>query len=200
MSFITNITAAVPTTGSFTDGYPTAVDNDHGNIRAGGVIAESTKFSSSALGEGNPIVRLVSGVNNVVANSTPGSVWNQFSQLGDIVKVTTSIGGVTNNALLTGGSDSAQGDAIHQAGTMRIRLYKTAIRAGDWNDYSGWSSNPTVPYSGGWDIAASVDDATTLKASKTDDAANPTSTEPGELQYDLGQVPVQTGYHPRYLW
>ena len=84
---------------------------------------------------------------------------------------------------------------------MKVRLYKTAIRAGNWNEYSGsWSSTPSVVESGGWDVAAGADDSSDLDGNKTDHAANPTSTEPGELQYDLGGVPVQTGYQPKYLW
>ena len=199
MSFITNITAATPTTGSFTNGYPTSVDNDHGNIRAGGNIAETGSFSSNALGEGNPITTIVSGVDNFQAGGA-GTTWNQQTQFSDIMKATTTIGGVANTALVFGASDSAQGDAIHQAGKVRSRLYKTAVRAGDWNPYSGWSSAPSVVESGAWDVAAGADDSANLKVLATDNAANPTSDFPGNLQYNLGQVPVQTGYKPKYLW
>ena len=197
MSFITNITSSPATTGSFTDGSPTNVDNDHGNIRAGGSIAETGSFSSNSLGESNPITTIVSGVNNFQAGL---GTWNQQTQFSDIMKATTTIGGVANNAILFGASDSAQGDAIHQAGTIRVRLYKTAVRAGNWNPYSGWSSAPSVVESGGWDVAAGADDSANLKTLATDDAANPTSDYPGELQYNLGQIPVQTEYKPKYLW
>lgn len=197
MSFITNITSSPATTGSYTDGYPTNVDNDHGNIRAGGTIVETGSFSSNALGESNPITTIVSGVNNFQAGL---GTWNQQSQFSDIMKATTTIGGVANNAILFGASDSAQGDAIHQAGTIRSRLYKTAVRAGDWNPFNGWSSVPAVVYSGGWDNAAGVDDSANIAQLATDNAANPTSAIPGNLQYDLGQIPVQTSYKPKYLW
>jgi hypothetical protein len=152
------------------------------------------------LGEGNPITTIVSGVNNFI--SVTAGTWNQQTQFNNIVRATTTIAGVSNNALLAGASDSAN-DANNplQAATMRVRLYKTGVRAGNWNEYSGsWSSDPTVVESGGWDIAASADDSSDLDGNKTDHAANPTSAEPGELQYDLGGVPVQTGYKPKYLW
>ena len=197
MSFITNITSSPATTGSYTDGVPTNVDNDHGNIRAGGNIAETNSFSSNALGEGNPITTIVSGVNNFQAGA---GTWNQQTQFSDIMKATTTLGGVANNAILFGASDSAAGDSIHQATEISVRLYKTAIRAGDWNDFSGWSSEPAVVVSGGHNISAGVDNSSTLKSSGTDHAANPSSAKPGALQYDLGQIPVQTGYQPRYLW
>jgi hypothetical protein len=197
MSFITNITAGIPTTGSYTNGYPTAVDNNQGNIRAGGNIVDTSQFSSNPLGEGNPIVTIVSGVDNFQAGA---GTWNQQTQFSDIMKATTTIGGVANNALLFGASDSAAGDAIHQAVTIRVRLYKTSVRAGDWNPFSGWSSAPSVVESGGWDIAAGADDSSALRTLATDNAANPTSDFPGELQYNLGQIPVQTEYKPKYLW
>ena len=76
--FITDITAAVPTTGAYgSNGQPSGIDNDQGNIRAGGTISESTKFSANSLGEGNPITTIVSGVNNFQAGL---GTWNQQSQ------------------------------------------------------------------------------------------------------------------------
>jgi hypothetical protein len=202
MAFITNITTT-PVTGVLVDGVPSGMDNDHGNIRDGGTIAETTKFSSNALGEGGLFVTLVSGQSNVIA--VAGGTWNFgiWPNLGSgaIVRVTDSLGGVSNNALLGGGSDSSNGDSIHQATRAKVRLYKTAVRAGDWNEYTGaWASTPSVVYSGGWNNAANVENGATLKASGTDHAANPSSAKPGALQYDLGQIPVQTGYQPRYLW
>ncbi len=199
MSFITNITST-PVTGSFVDGVPSGMDNDQGNIRAAGNIGETTKFSSNSLGEGNPITTIVSGVNNFI--TVTAGTWNQQTQFNNIVRATTTIAGVSNNALLAGASDSANdANSPLQAATMRVRLYKTGVRAGNWNEYSGtWSSDPAVVESGGWDIGASADDSSDLDGNKTDHAANPTSAEPGELQYVLGQVPVQTGYKPKYLW
>ncbi len=201
--FITDITAAVPTTGAYgSNGQPSGIDNDQGNIRAGGTISESTKFSANSLGEGNPITTIVSGVNNFQAGL---GTWNQQSQFSNIVKATTTIGGVSNNALVFGASDSAQGDAIHQAAVVRNRLYKTAVRAGNWNEYTGtWSSDPTVANTGGYDIANGVDLSPTLKASGVDHAANPSSARPGELTAfsasGTPNAPTNLDYKPRYLW
>ena len=201
MSFITNITSSPATTGSYTNGYPTNVDNDQGNIRAGGTIAETGSFSSNALGEGNPITTIVSGVDNFQAGGA-GTTWNQQTQFSDIMKATTTIGGASNTALVFGASDSAQGDAIHQATEISVRLYKTAIRAGDWNPYNGWSSEPAVVVSGGYNISAGVDNSSTLKSSGTDHAANPSSAIPGELTQHQGVLgnPTNLDYKPRYLW
>lgn len=199
--FITDITAAVPTTGAYgSNGQPSGIDNDQGNIRAGGTISESTKFSANSLGEGNPITTIVSGVNNFQAGL---GTWNQQSQFSNIVKATTTIGGVSNNALVFGASDSAQGDSIHQAAVVRNRLYKTAVRAGNWNEYTGtWSSDPTVANTGGYDIANGVDLSPTLKASGVDHAANPSSAIPGELTQHQGRLgePTNLDYKAKYLW
>jgi hypothetical protein len=191
----------VPTTGAYgSNGQPSGIDNDQGNIRAGGTISESTKFSANSLGEGNPITTIVSGVNNFQAGL---GTWNQQSQFSNIVKATTTIGGVSNNALVFGASDSAQGDAIHQAAVVRNRLYKTAVRAGNWNEYTGtWSSDPTVANTGGYDIANGVDLSPTLKASGVDHAANPSSAIPGELTQHQGRLgePTNLDYKAKYLW
>ena len=197
--FITNITST-PVTGVFSGGKPSGIDNDQGNIRAGGTISESDKFSTNALGEGNPITTIVSGVNNFIA--VTAGTWNFEGGSGVIVRATESLGGVANTAVLGGASDSASNaNSPLQATTMRVRLYKTGVRAGDWNEYSGtWSSDPSVVESGVYDIANSADNTSTLKGSGVDHAANPSSAEPGELQYDLGGLPVQTGYQPKYLW
>ena len=197
--FITNI-ATTPVTGTFSNGVPSGIDNNRANVRNAGKVPAAGDTSSNALGEGNPIVTLSSGVGNTFAVG-PGT-WNQQSQFQNIVRVTNTIAGISNTALVAGGSDSANdANTPLQAATMKVRLYKTAIRAGNWNEYSGsWSSTPSVVESGGWDVAAGADDSSDLDGNKTDHAANPTSTEPGELQYDLGGVPVQTGYQPKYLW
>ena len=62
MAFITNITST-PSTGVYGDnGNPLYVDNRHGNIRDGGTIADSSNWTSSDVGEGNPVITIVSGV------------------------------------------------------------------------------------------------------------------------------------------
>lgn len=203
MGFITDITNATPTTGTFYNGQPSGMDNDGGSIMGpiwgGEVFTETPYVNAVAFGPADTPITVVSGVGNAVINSA--GTWNFAGGSGVIVKATRYLGGVANDSAVFGASDSANGDSIHQSAVVRNRLYKTAVRAGDWNSYTGsWSSAPTVANTGGYDIAGGVDNAPTLKASGTDHAANPSSSEPGELQYDLGQIPVQTGYQPRYLW
>jgi hypothetical protein len=202
MSFLTDITlsADARSTGVYVDGYPKNVDNDQGNLRAGGTISESNRFSSSSLGEGNPIDTISSGVNNQAINAG-GTFNNQPSQV--IVKATTTIAGLSNDVAVFGDSNSANGDSIKQLGVVRIVAYKQAIVRNGWNEYSGeWEAGyPVVATSGGWNISYGIDNAATLKASGTDVAANPSSAVPGKLTYLAGNViPENDNYSAKTNW
>lgn len=77
------------------------------------------------------------------------------------------------------GSDYGIRRSIHKLEHLYSRLVATAIRAGNWNIYTGkWSTDPTVQ-----------DDAPTWG---TDDAANPTRAIPGELTYRVSGQPDAT--------
>jgi hypothetical protein len=205
MAFITNITTSFstsPTTGVYgADGLPVNVDNDQGNIRFAGTISETGKFKSSDLGEGNPIITITSGV-GPVEGAILGAAFNSGLQV--IVRAQDTIAG-QSNLLLEGGASNSANEAFTplQLDVMRTYYYKTAVRNNYWNEFSGaWS--PAVPSnasSGAWNIANSVDNSSTMRASGVDNAANPSSAEPGELVFlDGSPNPIQTGYGPRYLW
>lgn len=196
MSFLTNITnLATRATGVYVDGYPKAVDNDQGNIRAGGTIDESNKFSSSAMGEGNPIDTISSGVNNQAINAA-GTFNNQPSQ--DIMKVTTTIAGLSNDSILFGASDSSNGNSINQRRYIRSLDYKVSVVAGNWNAFSGaFSPVLSTTLAGGWNIIGGGDQAGTLASDKTDKAANPSAAEPGHLAYMAGSPIPTTGLYSR---
>ena len=49
MAFITNLTNAIGYTGIYVNGSPSGVDNDQGNVKGGGTVSESDKFSSSSV-------------------------------------------------------------------------------------------------------------------------------------------------------
>jgi len=186
------------------NGFANGTDIDQGSIRAmstGTVFSANTKFTNVPLGEENPIITVASGTENGVAAANYGGVFNSGEQV--ITKVTTDIAGVDNNVLLFGASDSADSPAINQAAQIQVKLYKTAIRNGEWNPVTAqFDTEPlTVAVSGGWNLGAGVDNSSTLVASGTDNAANPTQDVPGELVYMEGSVdPTQDEYKPRYLW
>lgn len=203
MAFITNITtsfATSPSTGVYgADGYPLGIDNNDGNIRAGGTIAATGLFSSSSLGEGNPITTIISGV-GPVEGAVPGT-FNSGVQV--LMGYTSDIAGTANTVLQ--GADTNSANAAYtplQLAVLRSFYYKTSVRAGAWNIFSGvFSPSVVTEYLGAWDIAASVDTSQTLRASGTDVAANPTQDAPGRLTYQDGNPnPVNKAYPARYNW
>lgn len=196
-----NITGGSAVTTYDADGNATGTDVDAGTIRFGGNIA-STRFQSISMGEQVRFVTIVSGVDGITG-AMPQGVFNS----GDYVmrKVTTDIAGVSNTALLSGGSNSAnKAKAIKQVNRIDARLYKTAIRAGNWNVYSGaFSTSPvSVSTAGGWNIGTSVDNSTNLVTSGTDNAANPSQSVPGELvyHYGSGSRPTTDEYAAKTQW
>jgi hypothetical protein len=198
MAFITNITTT-PVTGSYGDnGLPLYVDNRHGNIRDGGTIADSTNWSSSALGEGNPVITIVSGV-GPVEGAVPGT-FNQGTQT--IMIASTTIAG--NSSTVMEGGDSNSANVAYtplQLDVLRTYFYKTAVRQGNWNIFTGAFSSINNAVSGAYNITTAVDDAAGMRAAQTDVAANPTQDTPGRLVFrDGNPLPVQSGYHARYNW
>ena len=201
MAFITNITAT-PSTGVYLNGLPSGVDNSQGNIRGGGNIADTTEWTASTFGEGNPVITIVSGAGPVEAANTAGAAtFNQGTQVVNAIQ--TTIAGIANTALLGAQSDSANvAYTPLQLDVLRTYYYKTAVRAGNWNVFSGaFSSISNTTVSGVWNISASVENTSTMRASGTDIAANPTQDIPGRLTYRDGSPnPIQSGYGPRYNW
>ena len=201
MGFITNLTAAVPTTGTYINGLPSGVDNRHGNIRDGGTIADTTDWSSSSLGEGNPVTTIVSGVGGVTAANQGAASFNAGLQV--INAAQTTIAGSANTALQGGQSNSAN-DAFTplQLSILRTYYYKNAVQAGNWNVFTGaFSSIQNSAVSGTWNVEAGVDNASTLRASGTDVAANPSQAYPGTLTYRDGSPnPTNDFYQARNNW
>ena len=198
MAFVTNLTGPL-IVNEFINGLPSGVDNRHGNIRDGGTISDSVNWSSSALGEGNPIITIVSGA-GPVDGAIPGGAFNSGLQV--INAIQTTIAGTANTSLQGGQSDSANvAYTPLQETAIRTYFYKTAVIAGNWNVFDGTFSSITSAVSGAWDIAASTDDAADMRAAGTDIAANPTQTIPGRITYRDGSPnPIQSGYGPRYNW
>lgn len=201
MAFITNITAAPSITGSYgANGLPSGVDNRHGNIRDGGTVADSTNWSSSALGEGNEITTIVSGVGGVVSANQAASI-NAGTQVISVAQ--TTIAGISNTTLQGGQSNSAN-DAFTPLSidVVRTYYYKTAVVAGNWNEFTGaFSSGPSNAASGIYDITRAGDTSATVRGSGTDVAANPSQNYPGTLTYRDGSPnPTNDFYQARNNW
>ena len=204
MGFVTNL-AGTLVYNQYVNCFPSGVDNDQGNIRAGGTIAETALWTSSSLGEEERLVLISSGVNNtgVIPPATASTFNNQPGQV--IVKYTTDLAGVTNltQAIRSAGNSGIY--SINQLDVMESIDYKTSVVAGNWNIFSGaFSPALTVTDAGGWDIAANgigVDNSSNLRGSGTDTAANPTAAIPGRLTYMYGAIaPSGATYSPRTNW
>ena len=203
-----NVTGGSEVTTFDVNGFAVGTDVDQGSIRAmstGTDFSANPRFTNVPLGEENPIITIVSGVdsgNRGVIAANGGGAFNEGDQV--IVKATTDIAGVSNNVLLFGASDSADSPAINQAAQIEVRLYKTAIRNGEWNPVTAqFDTEPlTVAVSGGWNLGVGVDNSSTLVPSGTDVAANPTQDEPGQLVYHYGSgaEPTQDLYEAKNLW
>ena len=199
MAFITNITTLPIITGAYVNGLPSGVDNRQGNIRGGGTIADTTDWTASTFGEGNPVITIVSGA-GPVEGAVPGK-FNSGLQVVNAIQAT--IAGVANTTLLGAQSNSAnEAFTPLQLDVLRTYYYKTAVRNGNWNVFTGaFSSISDTTVSGVWNISASVENTSTMRASGTDIAANPTQDIPGRLTYRDGSPnPIQSGYGPRYNW
>lgn len=200
MAFITNITATT-STGVYVNGLPSGVDNSQGNIRGGGAIADTTEWTASTFGEGNPIITIVSGVGPVEAANTAGAAtFNQGNQV--INAIQTTIAGIANTALQGAQSDSANvAYTPLQETAVRTYFYKTAVVAGNWNIFNGTFSSITNVVSGAYNITTEVDDAANMRTAQTDVAANPSQAYPGTLTYRDGSPnPTNDFYKARNNW
>ena len=201
MAFVTNL-AGTLVTGVYVMGYPSGVDNDQGNLRAAGTIAETSRWTSSPLGEEERYVLISSGVNNtgVIGPSTLSTFNNQPGEV--IVKYTTELAGVTDLTNTLMGPSTSGVYSIQQVDTIRTLNYKTSIVSGNWNIFSGVFDPALLSFqSGGWDIAAGVDDSANLRGNKTDVAANPTQAAPGRLTFLYGNpTPSGKNYAARSTW
>ena len=197
-----NVTGGAQVTTFDADGNAAGTDIDQGSIRGmstGVAYVANPKFTNVPKGEGNPIITIVSGVDGI-DGAVPGA-FNQGDQV--ITKATTDIAGVSNNTLLFGASDSAQSPPINQAGQIEVKLYKPAIRNGEWNSVTAkFDTEPlTVAGSGGWNLGVGVDNSSTLIPSGTANAANPTQAIPGELVYmDGDSDPTLDDYEAKTNW
>ncbi len=99
------------------------------------------------------------------------------------IKITTSLAGVSNDFLRSGGNDTDNAKSINKLEVVRTRRTTTAIRNNKWNEYTGeWEAGfPTGVVDQFWDVSAGA-----LSATSTDDAAAPTQSVPGELVYLQG--------------
>lgn len=96
------------------------------------------------------------------------------------MRYTTALAGVSNTFLRSGSSAPGTRRVVNKTESVRTNRYATAIRAGNYNLYTGqFSSAPTVA----------------VDSFGSDNAASPTAAVPGKLVYKIGNpVPFSKNY------
>lgn len=96
------------------------------------------------------------------------------------MRYTTALAGVSNTFLRSGSSAPGTRRVVNKTESVRTNRYATAIRAGNYNLYTGqFSSAPTVA----------------VDSFGSDNAASPTAAVPGTLVYKIGNpVPFSKDY------
>ena len=166
------------------------------NIGSSTTLVDNVGLGGSNVGVfGSVVVRDTITANDYAAVASSGSNNFAFNNQSPItMKYTTSIAGTGNAFLQSGANVPSLTRSIHKLETVRTRRLTTAIRAGEWNIYTGqFANDPTVAVDNWWSIG---DGATSV--SSTDDSANPSREVPGELTFKLGlQTPVSVDYKPK---
>jgi len=172
-----NIMATAQTNGS--PSTSVSADNNGGTIKANGT--GSGTFATSKTAQNKTGVFGSTVVDNNTADKALSAGTFAYNNSRPVAKKTSStISGVANSVLKSGASDPNRRKSIHKIESISTRKVATAIRAGNWNIYTGkFTSGPTV----------------TNDSFGNDNAASPTSNVPGELTYRTGaKVPVNDDY------
>ena len=187
--------AIVQTDGASTVTNSSTVNNGGTAINVG---SSSSVLSNQSLGRddqgvfGSTVIAVASGDYADPALSAGVFAYNNVDPIS--IKITDTLAGtVSNDALLSGAADNNR-RSIHRQEVVRTTRTTTAIRAGEWNIYSGsWGTPPTTAVDDHFDNAND-----TTSVTSTDEAASPSRDVPGELVYKLGQpVPVQVDYEAK---
>ena len=202
MAFATNILTNNLVLNTYYNGGISGVDNRHGNIRGAGTVSDSGNFSSSTFGEGNEVITIVSGVGGVDGTNGEYGASSFNSGVQVINYYQTSIAGAANTTLQGGQSNSAnEAYTPLQIDVLRTYFYKTAVVAGNWNEFNGTFSSISNAVSGYYDIDKAIDTAATGRSAGTDVAANPSQAYPGTLTYRDGSPnPTNDFYQARNNW
>ena len=122
---------------------------------------------------------VVDGADTDEALSASTIAYNNQSPIA--MRLSTTISGQPNNFLRSGANVPGQLRSINKRESFKVSRIATAIRAGEWNIYTGeWGTPPT----------------SATETPGTDTAANPTRSAPGDLVFRTGApLPVRDQYY-----
>ncbi len=153
--------------------------NNHGSAARTG---SSSTLSTVSVSRYNTEVFASTVIDNSWANKavTAGAfAYNDRDGVG--MRYTTTLAGVSNNALQSGANVPSLVEGIHPLRVLRTRRFTTAIRANKYNRSTG-------QFEAGYPVVA-------VDSLATDNAATPTRGVPGQIVYKLGQpVPFGQNY------
>lgn len=177
----------------------TSTVNNGGVMKANGGDVAGALLATNATA--NPDVgvfasTVVSGVNTDGVVS--GGEFAHSHQAPISFLMTSELGGVANTALQSPADVNAYVRNPAPLEVLRTRRLTTAIRAGEWNIYTGeWGTAPTVAVDSWWSISAGsgVTDV-------PDTAATPTQDVPGYLHFIAPNMKTVTNttYKPKTNW
>lgn len=199
---------ATKQTDGLTDVTFNSTDNNGGTVKANGSVGGT--FQSTQLSQNKVFVFGSTVVNNDSADKAlEDGVFAYDNEHPVAKKVTTTLSGVPNDFLRSGASAPGTIRSIHKLEVVRTRRLTQAIRLNKFNEYTG-KFDPGYPQG-----SSTPDDfynisTNSLQATSTDNAAEPTRDNPGELTY-IGQsvsdgsttvsntilVPKNDDYKPR---
>jgi len=134
------------------------------------VSVAASRYNSAIFGS-----TVVENINNKKSLSS-----GSFSKLNQIVsqKITTKLASVDNNVLTTSANQPALENSINSIQQVRTRKITTAIRTGNFSLITG-------KYTTGFPVNQ-------VDTFDTDNAANPTRTNPGSLVFNNGILNITT--------
>lgn len=165
----------------------TSTYNNRGTIKTNGLVS-GTFVSSATTLEKSGVFGSVVVDNNSADKAIGGGVFSYNNQRPVAKKLTPTLSTVSNDFLVSGALVPSNIRSIHKLETLRTRRQTSAIRQGYFNDFTG-------KYDEGYPVVA-------VDALATDEAANPSRENPGELVYIAGNsntilVPVTDDYKPK---
>jgi hypothetical protein len=151
--------------------------NNRGTVTRGGSLA-SGQLTNVRVSRYNTTVFASTVLDNSWANkAVNGGTFAYGDRDGVGMRYTSTLAGVSNNALRSGADVPSLTRSIHKHEVFRTTKTASGIRANKYNRYTG-------QWDGGYPQVVT-------DTPGTDTAANPSRTSPGQLVYKLGQpVPI----------
>lgn len=167
-----------------------AVEGVTGTKNNGGVavnVGSSTVLSNRTLGATESATGsvVVDGVDTNKALNAGTFAYNDQKPVAK--RLTTTLATVSNSTLLSGALVPSQIKSVNSINSVITNKFTTAVRAGYFNIYNGKFVNTNT--GGAYSVPSATD------TFPTDNAANPTRSNPGSLRYGIGsRTPVSVNY------